>query len=60
MNFSIITPSYNMLQYLKLCHNSIIDQAVDLEHIVIDNESSDGTADWIKRNSNIKYKLEKI
>ena len=59
MNFSIITPSYNMLQYLKLCHNSIVDQAVDLEHIVIDNESSDGTADWIKRNSNIKYKIGK-
>ena len=30
MKFSIITPSYNMKNYIQLCHNSILDQNVDL------------------------------
>lgn len=60
LDFSIITPSYNMLNYLKLCHASIADQkGVSWEHIVVDNISEDGTLDWLERNNNIKKIIEK-
>lgn len=40
-----------MLSYLKKCALSIRDQQnVRLEHIVIDGESTDGTAEWLQRN----------
>jgi len=52
-SFSIITPSYNMLPYLKACHNSVKDQGVDAEHIVIDAFSSDGTREWLSSRADI-------
>ena len=52
-SFTIVTPSFNMLSYLKLCHRSIADQEVDCEHVVIDGGSADGTADWLDRHPNI-------
>jgi len=53
--FSIVTPSYNMLSFLKACAASIADQQdVSLEHIVIDCLSTDGTVEWLKNNPNIK------
>lgn len=59
-DFSIITPSYNMLDYLKLCHASIADQNdVSAEHIVIDGGSTDGTIDWLQQENNIKWISEK-
>lgn len=45
---SIITPSYNMLRFLPICCSSVLDQAVDYEHIVIDGGSNDGTIEWLK------------
>tara|TARA_B100001142_G_C14268739_1_gene630000 strand:- start:14 stop:844 length:831 start_codon:yes stop_codon:yes gene_type:complete len=59
MSFSVITPSFNMKSYLELCHLSIIDQDVDFEHIVIDNESSDGTKSWLKNNKDIRFRIGK-
>jgi glycosyltransferase involved in cell wall biosynthesis len=54
VDFSIVTPSLNMLSYLKRCAASISDQAnVALEHIVMDGGSSDGTAEWLKQNKQI-------
>src|SRR5205809_81991 len=44
---SVITPSFNMLEFLKRCHRSVADQGVHLEHIVMDGGSSDGTAEWL-------------
>lgn len=44
---SIVTPSFNMLPYLKRCAASVQDQGVGVEHIVMDGESSDGTAAWL-------------
>ncbi|MCX6582743.1 MAG: glycosyltransferase family 2 protein [Candidatus Aminicenantes bacterium] len=58
--FSIITPSYNMLEYLKRCSASVKDQeGVDFEHIVIDGDSVDGTVEWLGRNSRVKGISEK-
>lgn len=48
MRFSIITPSYNMLDYLKRCVASVNDQGgVIKEHIIVDGGSDDGTAQWL-------------
>lgn len=54
MKHSIITPSYNMLSYLKCASASISDQeGVDFEHLVMDGGSSDGTAAWLRENPGI-------
>jgi glycosyltransferase involved in cell wall biosynthesis len=59
IDFSIVTPSYNMLRYLKLCAASISDQKdVSFEHIVVDAQSNDGTVDWLKSQSNIRIIIE--
>ncbi len=50
---SIITPSYNMLAYLKRCRRSVADQqewGVGLEHIIVDGGSRDGTVEWLRRH----------
>ncbi len=56
---SIVTPSYNMLDYIKLCSASIADQNVDYEHVIIDGGSRDGTVQWLNDSKNIIYVSEK-
>ena len=47
-DFSIVTPSFNMLGYLKRCSASVADQrGASHEHIVVDAGSTDGTAPWL-------------
>jgi glycosyltransferase involved in cell wall biosynthesis len=59
IDFSIITPSYNMLPYLKCCAASIADQEnTRYEHIIIDGQSSDGTVDWLKSQSSLRFVSE--
>src|SRR5690606_12973416 len=49
MRISIVTPSFNMLPYLKRCRASVADQAgVKVEHIIADGGSSDGTVAWLE------------
>lgn len=51
-DFSIITPSRNMLGYLQRCRRSVADQeSVSAEHIVMDAVSSDGTVEWLEREA---------
>lgn len=42
-----------MLAYLKPCHNSVRDQGVALEHIVVDGASRDGTPEWLSNQPEI-------
>jgi glycosyltransferase involved in cell wall biosynthesis len=42
-----------MLSYLRACCNSISDQAVEFEHIVVDGFSQDGTVEWLKTRPDI-------
>ena len=60
MKFSIITPSFRNSAWLKLCIASVADQqGVELEHIVQDSCSDDGTQDWLPHDSRVKAFIEK-
>src|ERR1051325_1572448 len=59
MRFSIITPSFRNSQWLKLCIPSVADQGVEVEHIVQDAGSDDGTLDWLPADKRVKAFVEK-
>ena len=60
LKFSIITPSYKNSAWLKLCIASVADQqGVELEHIVQDSCSDDGTQDWLPHDPRVKAFIEK-
>jgi glycosyltransferase involved in cell wall biosynthesis len=47
---TVVTPSYNQAPFLTACLRSVLDQQYpNLEHIVIDGGSSDGSVEIIKR-----------
>jgi glycosyltransferase involved in cell wall biosynthesis len=53
MKVSIITVTYNSEAYLQDCIDSVIHQRYsDIEHIIIDAASTDGTLDIIRRYDN--------
>ncbi|KAA3621541.1 MAG: glycosyltransferase [Bacteroidetes bacterium] len=60
LKFSLLIPSWNNLDYLKLCIQSIQKNSF-YEHqiIVIVNEGTDGTTSWIDRQSDIDYVFSK-
>jgi glycosyltransferase involved in cell wall biosynthesis len=59
MRFSVVTPSFRQSQWLKLCVASVADQGVELEHIVQDSCSNDGTLDWLLTDPRVKAFSEK-
>lgn len=59
MRFSVITPSFRNSNWLKLCVASVADQKVDLQHIVQDAGSDDGTLDWLPHDKRVKAFVEK-
>ncbi len=54
MRISIVTPSYRRSAWLPLCIASVADQRVEVEHIVQDGGSDDGTLDWLPRDPRVK------
>ena len=60
LKFSIVTPSFRNSAWLKLCIASVADQqGVELEHIVQDSCSDDGTQDWLPHDKRVKAFIEK-
>jgi glycosyltransferase involved in cell wall biosynthesis len=60
MRFSIITPSYRNSQWLRLCIASVADQqGVEVEHIVQDACSDDGTQEWLPNDPRVRAFIEK-
>ncbi len=60
-NTSIIILTYNNLQYNKDCINSIRSYTPkdSYEIVVVDNNSTDGTAQWLEEQNDIKSILNK-
>lgn len=59
MRISIVTPSFRSSDWLRLCIASVADQGVDLEHIVQDAGSDDGTLDWLRHDSRVTAYVER-
>lgn len=54
--FSIIIPSWNNLNYLKLCIDSILKNSKYKHQIIVHvNEGSDGTMEWLNQEKHISY-----
>lgn len=52
MKVSIITPSYNQARFIERTIRSILDQGdADIEYIVMDAQSTDGTLDILRKYS---------
>ena len=59
VRFSIVTPSYRSSSWLKLCIASVADQQVEVEHIVQDAGSDDGTLGWLLQDRRVRAYVEK-
>ncbi len=59
MRISIITPSFRNSDWLKLCVASVADQEVEVEHIIQDAGSDDGTLDWLLQDKRVRTFVEK-
>ena len=54
--FSILIPTWNNLEYLKFCINSLRKNSrFDNQIIVFVNEGKDGTADWLATQKDVYY-----
>lgn len=54
--FSILIPSWNNIEYLKLCVESIKkNSSFSHQIIVVVNEGIDGTIEWVKSQADIDY-----
>jgi glycosyltransferase involved in cell wall biosynthesis len=57
LKFSIVTPVFNGMPWLPECVESIANQRadVDVEHLVLDGGSTDGSRDWLRDNAELGY-----
>ena len=56
LKFSVVTPTLNNLDKLKRCVGSVRGQLnVDLEHIIHDACSTDGTVEWAKNQNKLSF-----
>lgn len=55
-DYTVLIPTWNNLEYLKLCVHSLEKNSnLNCQIIVIINEGSDGTLEWVRCKSNIDY-----
>jgi glycosyltransferase involved in cell wall biosynthesis len=60
MKFSIVTPSFNSIHTVRETLESVARQDYpDLEHIVMDGGSTDGTLDVVRQFPNVHWESEK-
>ena len=54
--FCVLIPTWNNIEYLKVCVDSIIKNShFDIQIIVIVNEGNDKTAEWLENKGKIDY-----
>jgi glycosyltransferase involved in cell wall biosynthesis len=54
--FSVLIPTWNNLDYLKICIDSLLKNShFELQIIAIVNEGSDGSLEWIESQTGIDY-----
>ncbi|MFA6922869.1 MAG: glycosyltransferase [Bacteroidales bacterium] len=54
--FSVLIPTWNNIEFLKLCINSILKNShFEIQIIVIVNEDEDGTLEWLENQKEIDY-----
>jgi glycosyltransferase involved in cell wall biosynthesis len=59
--FCLLIPTWNNLEYLKLCISSIVKNSYhELQIIVIVNEGKDGTLEWVDSQHEIDYVHSKV
>src|ERR1035437_4133741 len=58
--FSVITPSFNANRWIRCCVASVADQgAVEVEHIVQDGGSTDGTGSYLQCEPRVRAFVQK-
>jgi glycosyltransferase involved in cell wall biosynthesis len=58
VKFSIVTPSHRPGEWLPLCLASVADQGLDVEHLVQDAGSDDGTPERLKNDPRVRLFVE--
>ena len=54
MRLSIITPTLNRARFLEEAIGSVLAQGADVEHIVVDGMSADGTVEMLARHPHVR------
>ena len=56
LRFSIVTPSFNQLEFLRRTADTVLGQIGDfeLQWIVVDGGSTDGTVDWLAQQNDAR------
>ena len=56
---TIVIPAYNNIDYLKLCYESVRESSKDVELIIFNDGSSDGTTEWLNSltDSHLQYEI---
>ena len=57
MRVTVVTPVYNGMPWLPECIASVAEQRndVDVEHLVYDGGSTDGSAEWLREHTSLGY-----
>ena len=59
--FSILIPTWNNIDYLKLCIGSIRKNSRFAHQVIVHvNENMDGTLEWIQSQPDIDYTYKKV
>lgn len=58
VRISVVTPSFRPGPWLRLCIASVADQGVEVEHIVQDAGSDDGTLEWLRAEPRVRLFVE--
>ena len=61
MKISVITPTFNSEKFIRQNTKSVLAQShADYEHIIVDNQSSDATLEFIRQEYELKELSEKL